>query len=98
MPNYVPLRPLSDQYCRDAACCVSRQAMACCVSRVRICWHGDAACCVSTDGRELSADAAQGGIKKAQHHCGEAVMLRKRIGRVTDSGDYLLGVGVEPVW
>lgn len=27
-----------------------------------------------------------------------AVMLRKRVGRVTDSGDYLLGVGVEPVW
>ena len=24
MPNYVPLRPLSDPSCRDAACCVSR--------------------------------------------------------------------------
>ena len=40
----------------------------------------------------------RGNKKKRSITAGEAMMLRKRIGRVTDSGDYLLGVGVEPVW
>lgn len=46
----------------------------------------------------ICRSGTRGNKKKRSITAGEAVMLRKRVGRVTDSGDYLLGVGVEPVW